>query len=235
MKGIILAGGTGSRLLPLTKTTNKHLLPIYDQQMIQYPLGTLKNAGIRDILIVSGPGHAGQFLELLNSGYDEGIDIKYAIQEKPLGIAHALWVAKGETVAVILGDNIIEDNIKLDVENFKEGAKIFLKKVENPNEFGVAEIDGDKVIGIEEKPAKPKSDYAVIGLYIYDQKVFSYIDRLSYSDRNELEITDLNNLYLKDNMLSYGMIQGYWLDAGSHEGLFKASEFIRNIRIQNDN
>jgi len=234
MKGIILAGGTGSRLYPLTKTTNKHLLPIYDKHMITYPLETLKRSGIKDILIVSGPGHAGQFLELLGSGYDEGLDIKYAIQEKALGIAHALWVAKDfskeDDVLVILGDNIFEDSFESDVNSFKGGAKIFLKKVDNPEHFGIVDIRDGKIKNIEEKPDSPKSNLAVIGAYIYDKNVFDYIDKLSYSERNELEITDLNMLYLKGGSLDYRELKGYWLDAGTHERLFKSSEFIREIR-----
>jgi glucose-1-phosphate thymidylyltransferase len=233
MKGMILAGGTGSRLNPLTKTTNKHLLPIYDKQMIWYPLETLKKSGIKDILIISGPGHAGQFLELLKSGYDLGVDLKYTIQEKPLGIAHAIWVAtrefaKGENICVILGDNIFEENIADDIKSFKSGAKIFLKKVETPKQFGIAEIKDGKIIDIAEKPKNPKSNLAVVGLYIYDKYAYQYIDKLPLSKRNEIEITDLNKIYLSKGQLQFRELQGYWLDAGTFEGLFKASEFVRN-------
>lgn len=238
MKGIILAGGTGSRLLPLTKTTNKHLLPVYDKHMITYPLETLRKSGIRDILIISGPGHAGQFLELLSSGYDMGLDLKYAIQEKALGIAHALWVAKdfaqGEKIAVILGDNIFEDTMEDDIKNFKGGAKVFVKEVPNPQSFGIAEVKNGKIKNIVEKPKDPKSNLAVLGLYLYDEKVFDYIDELEYSNRNELEITDLNNIYLKKGKLAFSEIKGYWLDAGSPEGLFKASRFIRGVKSNNE-
>lgn len=235
MKGVILAGGTGSRLFPLTKTTNKHLLPVYDKQMILYPLETLKKSGIKDILIISGPGHAGQFLELLGSGYDEGLDIKYVIQEKPLGIAHAIWLAtrdfaKGEDIAVILGDNIFEDDIAEDIKSFKQGARIFLKKVKDPERFGVAEIEDGKVTGIVEKPKEPKSDLAVVGLYIYDKNVYDYIETLELSERNELEITSLNNLYLKQGNLDFKELKGYWLDAGTPESLLEASRFICDVR-----
>jgi glucose-1-phosphate thymidylyltransferase len=239
MKGIILAGGAGSRLSPLTKITNKHLLPVYDKQMIHYPLETLRKSGIKEILIVSGPGHAGQFLELLGSGYEEGLDIKYAIQERSLGIAHALWVAKkfaeGEDIVVILGDNIFEETIEEDIKSFKGGAKIFLKKVKNPQDFGIANIKDEQILEIVEKPKEPKSDFAVVGLYIYDKKVFEHLNKLTYSDRNELEITDLNNLYLKDNSLSYKKLSGYWIDAGTIEGLYKSSELIRNVKIKEEN
>jgi glucose-1-phosphate thymidylyltransferase len=239
MKGVILAGGTGSRLAPLTKTTNKHLLPVYDKQMITYPLETLRKSGIQDILIVSGPGHAGQFLELLNSGYDMGLDIKYAIQEKPLGIAHALWVAKqfakGSDVVVILGDNIVEEDISEDIKSFKGGAKVFLKKVDEPQHFGVAEISKGKITQIIEKPTDPKSDLAVIGLYIYDTQVFDFIGQLDFSNRNEIEITDLNNIYLKKGMLDFRELKGYWLDAGTHDGLYHASSIIRKVKLQDKN
>jgi len=237
MKGIILAGGTGSRLYPLTITTNKHLLPVYDRQMIWYPLETLKRSGITDILIVSGPRHAGQFLELLKSGYDLGLDIKYNIQEKPLGIAHAIWVAtrefaKGENVVVILGDNIFEDEISEDIKTFKGGAKIFLKKTDKPSKYGIAEIKNGKIVKIVEKPKKPKSNLAVVGLYIYDKHVHEYIDKLPLSPRNEIEITDLNNVYLKKNQISYRELKGYWYDAGTIEDLFKASAHIRKLKLK---
>jgi len=240
MKGVILAGGTGSRLHPLTKTTNKHLLPVYDKHMILYPIETLKKSGVRDILIISGPGHAGQFLELLGSGYDLGLDIKYSIQEKPLGIAHALWIAardfcSDEDIVVILGDNILEEDFKEDIKKFKGGAKVFLKKVDNPEKFGIAEIKNNKIKCIVEKPKNPKSNLAVIGLYIYDKDVYGYCDNLELSGRNELEITDLNNIYMKKGLLDHRELKGFWLDAGSIDDLFKASEFIRNIKKKKRN
>src|SRR5665647_278712 len=185
MKGIILAGGTGSRMYPLTKVTNKHLLPVYDKPMIYYPMGTLINAGIKDIMIVSGKGHAGHFLELLGSGVDHGVHFTYEIQEKAGGIAQALSLAEdfvdGDSVTVILGDNIFQDNIKDDVRSFKNGAKIFLKEVPDAHRFGVAELKGEKVIGIEEKPKVPKTNFAVTGLYIYDSGVFDAIKTLKPS------------------------------------------------------
>jgi len=235
MKGVILAGGSGSRLYPLTKTTNKHLLPVYDKQMILYPIETLKKSGINDILIISGPGHAGQFLELLGSGYDLGLDIKYAIQEKPLGIAHAIWVAardfaKGDDMLIILGDNIFEDSFEKDIKSFKGGAKVFLKKVDNPHQFGIAEVKDGKIINIVEKPKEPKSDLAVVGAYIYDKHALEYADKITLSERGETEVTDLNNAYLKKGKLIFRELEGFWLDAGTVDGLFKSSEFIRKVR-----
>lgn len=234
MKGVILAGGTGSRLYPLTKVTNKHLLPVYDKPMIYYPMETLVNAGIKDIMIVSGRGHAGHFLELLGSGVDFGVHFTYEIQEKAGGIAQALSLAEdfvdGDSVTVILGDNIFQDNIKEDVKNFKNGARIFLKEVPDAHRFGVAELNGDKVIGIEEKPKQPKSNFAVTGLYIYDSGVFSAIKTLKPSGRGELEITDVNNYYVNKGAMEYGMLEGFWSDGGTFESLLRASNLISSIK-----
>ncbi len=231
MKGIILAGGTGSRLYPLTKVTNKHLLPVYDQPMIYYPLYTLVNAGITEIMIVSGRGHAGHFLELLGSGAEFGVRLTYEIQEKAGGIAEALGLADSwaddENVAVILGDNIFEDNVKADVAAFTKGAKIFLKEVPDASRFGVAELGKDRVISVEEKPKIPKSNYAVTGLYLYDSRVFSIIKKLKPSGRGELEITDVNNSYIKKNRLHYAILKGYWSDAGTFNSLMRASMFVQ--------
>jgi glucose-1-phosphate thymidylyltransferase len=231
MKGIILAGGTGSRLYPLTKVTNKHLLPVYDQPMIYYPLYTLVNAGITEIMIVSGRGHAGHFLELLGSGAEFGVRLTYEIQEKAGGIAEALGLADSwaddENVAVILGDNIFEDNIKFDVSSFTNGAKIFLKEVPDASRFGVAELEKDRVISIEEKPKIPKSNYAVTGLYLYDSRVFPIIKKLKPSGRGELEITDVNNAYLKKNRMHYTILEGYWSDAGTFSSLLRATIFVQ--------
>jgi len=231
IKGIILAGGTGTRLHPLTKTTNKHLLPIYNKQMIFYPLETLKKSGIKDITIVSGPGHAGQFLELLASGYDMGLNISYTIQEKPLGIAHGIWVALRELgkedIVVILGDNIFEDTITQDIKDFKGGAKIFLKKVNDPERFGIVEFENNKITKIIEKPSIPKSNLAVTGLYIYDKHAYDFIETIPLSKKGEVEVTDLNNIYIKKGLMNHRELNGYWLDAGTLEGMFKASEFIR--------
>ncbi|MCD1296115.1 spore coat protein [Methanocella sp. CWC-04] len=234
MKGIILAGGTGSRLFPCTKVTNKHLLPVYDKPMIYYPLKTLMDAGITEIMIVSGKGHAGHFLELLGSGSEFGVHFTYEIQKEAGGIAQALGLARrfanGENVAVILGDNIYQDNVRETVQSFKSGAHIFLKEVTDAFRFGVAEVDeaNKKVIGIEEKPANPRSNYAVTGLYIYDNSVFDVIRTLKPSKRGELEITDVNNEYIRREELSYTVLEGYWSDAGTFESLFRASELVRN-------
>ena len=237
MKGIILAGGTGSRLYPLTKVTNKHLLPIYDKPMIYYPMQTLIDAGIKDIMIVSGRGHVGHFLELLGSGSEFGVNFSYEIQKEAGGIAQALSLtekfANGDDVTVILGDNIFQDNIQEHVKSFKAGARIFIKTVQDAHRFGVAEVNHDKnkVLGIEEKPASPKSNYAVTGLYIYDNNVFDIVKTLKPSNRGELEITDVNNEYIRKGELSYSVLDGYWSDAGTFESLFRASELIRKNRV----
>jgi glucose-1-phosphate thymidylyltransferase len=231
MRGIILAGGTGSRLFPLTKVTNKHLLPVYDKPMIYYPLRTLVSAGITDVMIVSGRGHAGHFLELLGSGAEFGVNLTYEIQEKAGGIAQALGLAEkwadDRAVAVILGDNIFQDDVKNDVASFKEGAKIFLKTVPDAERFGVAELDRDRVLSIEEKPKKPKSNYAVTGLYLYDADVFSIIRTLIPSGRGELEITDVNNAYLKKGIMQYTILKGFWSDAGTFDSLIRASVLVQ--------
>ncbi|HEY3274013.1 MAG TPA: sugar phosphate nucleotidyltransferase [Methanocella sp.] len=233
MKGVILAGGTGSRLHPLTKVTNKHLLPVYDEPMVYYPLKTLINAGIKDILIVSGKDHVGHFLELLGSGSEFGVRLSYEIQKEAGGIAQALGLAEhfvdGDDVIVILGDNIYEDNVKEHVESFRSGARIFLKPVEDARRFGVAEVDekNKRVLGIEEKPKQPKSDYAVTGLYIYDNSVFQVVNTLKPSGRGELEITDVNNYYVRKGKLPFSVLDGYWSDAGTFESLYRASELVR--------
>lgn len=231
MKGIILAGGTGSRLYPLTKVTNKHLLPVYDKPMIFYPIKTLIDAGIKEIMIVSGRGHAGHFLELLGSGADLGVKFTYEIQEEAGGIAQALGLAENfadeEDVVVILGDNIFQDNIKEDVSNFKDGAKIFLKEVPDAHRFGVAELKGDKVIGIEEKPHEPKSSFAVTGLYIYANNVFKVVKNLKPSARGELEITDVNNYFVNNGSMEYRILEGFWSDAGTFESLLRAGVLIQ--------
>lgn len=233
MKGIILAGGTGSRLMPLTRVTNKHLLPIYDKPMIMFPLQTLIDAGITEIMIVSGKGHAGHFLELLGSGEEIGANLSYAVQERADGIAGALKLAKrfvgGDNITVILGDNIFED--KFDISKFSDGARIHLKKVpdNDAERFGVAELDKDgKIIGIIEKPKKFISPYVVTGLYLYDYNVFDIIKDLKPSNRGELEITDVNNAYIKEGKMDYDMVKGFWSDAGTFSSLFNASTFVRN-------
>ena len=233
MKGIILAGGTGSRLYPLTKVTNKHLLPVYDKPMIYYPLQTLIDAGIDDIMIVSGRGHAGHFLELLGSGIAFGVRLTYEIQDEAGGIAQALSLTEDfsddESIVVILGDNIFEDNIRDSMESFNSGAKVFLKQVSDANRFGVAKTDGDRIVSIEEKPDVPESDFAVTGLYLYDPRVFEIIHTLKPSGRGELEITDVNNEYIRMGEMSYSVLDGYWSDAGTFESLLRASELVRDM------
>ncbi|PIS05535.1 MAG: spore coat protein [Candidatus Buchananbacteria bacterium CG10_big_fil_rev_8_21_14_0_10_42_9] len=234
MKGIILAGGEGTRLRPLTAVTNKHLLPVYDKPMIYYPIQTLVNAGIKDIMIVSGKGHAGQFLELLRSGKEFGAHFSYAVQEEPGGIAQALSLcqdfADNEKVIVMLGDNILKDDISQAVKNFEKqdkGAKIYLKEVDNPKSFGVPEIKSDKIVKIEEKPKKPKSNYAVIGVYMYDAQVWDVIRKLKPSKRGELEITDVNNFYVNQGTMTFEVLRGWWGDGGeSFDSLLKAANLV---------
>ncbi|MDD5110752.1 MAG: sugar phosphate nucleotidyltransferase [Patescibacteria group bacterium] len=230
MKGIILAGGTGTRLRPLTQVMNKHLLPVYDRPMIYYPIQTLTEAGITDIMIVSGKGHAGGFLELLQSGAQFGARFSYGVQDAAGGIAQALGLcedfADGGPVAVILGDNIIFDSIKDAVSDFRRqqrGAKIFLKEVPNPQSFGVAEVHAGKIVGIEEKPKNPKTKLAVIGLYCYDAQVWEMVKTLKPSARGELEITDVNNFYIQQGTMTYEILEGWWGDGGeSFESLLQA-------------
>lgn len=234
MKGIILAGGLGSRLFPLTKVTNKHLLPVYDKPMIYYPIETLVRAGIRDILLVTGGNSSGDFLKLLGNGKQFGLNhFNYAYQEGEGGIADALQLAEhfadGSKIVVILGDNILEDNLTPYIKNFerqKKGARVLLKKVSDPERFGVAEIKGNKISKIIEKPKNPKSNYAVVGAYMYDSQVFDMIRPLKPSQRGELEITDVNNAYLKQNTLEFDILKGYWTDAGTFESLYRASQLV---------
>ena len=231
MKGVILAGGSGSRLHPLTKVTNKHLLPVYNKPMVCYPLEKLIQCGIKDIMLVSGRGHAGHFLELLGSGSELGINLTYEVQERAGGIAEALslcekWAGR-DPVLVILGDNIIEDSLADAVKVFKSGAHLFIKEVDNPERFGVARIDEmGQILEIVEKPNPAFSPYAVTGAYIYDPRVFQFIKLLEPSSRNELEITDINNRYLKMHELSYSLLNGYWSDAGTFESLYRANELV---------
>jgi glucose-1-phosphate thymidylyltransferase len=234
MKGVVLAGGTGSRLNPLTRVTNKHLLPIYDKPMVYYPIQTLVNAGIHEILLVTGGKNAGDFLRLLGNGRDFGLKhLNYTYQDGEGGIADALALAEHfadrDSICVILGDNIIENNVSQAVANFQkqgEGAKILLKEVTDAQRFGVAEVRGDRVVGIEEKPKHPKSNYAVIGIYLYDQTVFQKIRRLKPSGRGELEITDVNNFYLEEGKLTYEVLEGWWTDAGTFESLLRANTLV---------
>jgi glucose-1-phosphate thymidylyltransferase len=238
MKGIILAGGTGSRLYPLTKITNKHLLPIYDKPMIYYPIQTLVEAGIRDLLVVTGGRNSGDFLRLLANGKEFGLKhINYTYQEGEGGIAEALALAEhfaeGERICVILGDNIIEGSIAESVRQFaaqERGAKILLKEVSDAERFGVAEIQGDKIVGIEEKPKKPKSNYAVTGIYMYDESVFDKTRRLKPSERGELEITDVNNAYIEEGTMTFGYLNGWWTDAGTFDSLMRAANLVYQTR-----
>src|SRR6266404_6348528 len=234
MKGIVLAGGLGTRLYPLTKITNKHLLPVYNRPMIYYPIQTLVDADITEILIVTGGRNSGDFLRLLGNGREFGLKhLNYTYQEGEGGIAEALglaeYFASGEPICVILGDNIIENNICEAVEKYKKqghGAKILLKEVSDAQRFGVAEIHDDRVVGIEEKPSVPKSNYAVIGIYLYDATVFQKIRRLKPSGRGELEITDVNNFYVEEGNLAYEILDGWWTDAGTFESLLRANNLV---------
>lgn len=238
MKGIILAGGNGNRLKPLTEVTNKHLLPIYNKPMIYYPLKTLTDAGIRDILVISGVTHAGSFLQLLGEGNGMSCNLHYRVQEKALGIAQALGLARNfvgdENCAVVLGDNIFEDDLSKEIAKHKDskGAHIFLKEMDDAQRFGVAELNGDKVTNIEEKPKQPKSNYAVTGLYVFDNEVFDIIAGLQPSNRGEYEITDVNNEYINRGNLTATVLKKRWTDAGTFESLFRANDIARDIFVK---
>jgi glucose-1-phosphate thymidylyltransferase len=246
LKGVVLAGGSGSRLRPLTAVTNKHLLPVHNQPMIFYPIQTLVNAGITDIMIVTGGNSAGDFLKLLGNGKAFGLKhLNYTYQEGEGGIAAALSLvehfASGEPVCVVLGDNIIQGNIRAAVDSYREqgkGAKILLKKVTDPQRFGVPQLDGQRVVRIEEKPAEPKSEYAVIGIYMYDEHVFEVIRVLKPSGRGELEITDVNNAYIERGEMTWDVLEGWWSDAGTFESLLHASNLVaetgaNNLELEN--
>jgi glucose-1-phosphate thymidylyltransferase len=234
VKGIVLAGGLGKRLHPLTKITNKHLLPVYDKPMVYYPIEILVEAGIRDILIVTGGNNAGDFLRLLGNGQDFGLKhVNYTYQEGEGGIAEALGLAehfaKKGKVVVILGDNIIEGDIIKPVKDFEKqskGAKVLLKEVSDPERFGVAELKDGRVINIEEKPTKPKTNYAVTGIYMYDSQVFEIIKTLKPSKRGELEITDVNNSYIKKGSMTFEVLEGWWTDAGTFNSLLRANNLV---------
>jgi glucose-1-phosphate thymidylyltransferase len=239
MKGVILAGGKGTRLLPITKVTNKHLLPVYNKPMIYYPLQVLADIGVKQIMIVSGPDHAGHFLNLLGSGREFGIKLSYEVQEEAGGIAQALGLAEdfadNDKIVAILGDNVFEDtpSIKKAFNAFKRqrrGAKIFLKEVPDAKRFGVAEVKGKKIVGIMEKPKRPKSNLAVTGLYMYDNKVFDIVKHLKPSKRGELEVTDLNNAYIKKGIMTYQIVKGAWTDAGTFSSLLRASNLAAKAK-----
>ena len=233
MKGVVLAGGLGSRLYPLTFATNKHLLPIYNQPMIFYPIQTLVQAGIREILVITGGPHAGHFIRVLKNGKELGLKhLEFAYQENEGGIAGALSLAEdfadGEAITVILGDNTTDAQIDPVVRKFKGGAIIFLKKVPDPERFGVAVFDKEnkkRIVAIEEKPKRSKSSYAVTGLYIYDNKVFEYIRKIKPSGRKELEITDVNNFYIKNGTMRWEELKGFWSDAGTFESLYRTNKY----------
>jgi len=238
VKGVVLAGGTGSRLFPLTKITNKHLLPIYDKPMIYYPIQTLVDAGIREILVVTGGRNSGDFLRLLANGREFGLKhLDYTYQEGEGGIADALGLAEhfadGQKICVVLGDNIIEGNIRAAADDFKQqksGAKILLKAVPDAERFGVAEIKGDRVVGIEEKPKHPRSNYAVTGIYMYDETVFEKVRGLVPSGRGELEITDVNNAYIREGTMTHAFLEGWWTDAGTFDSLLRAANLVAGTR-----
>ncbi|MBI2611202.1 NTP transferase domain-containing protein [Candidatus Gottesmanbacteria bacterium] len=233
MKGVVLAGGLGTRLYPLTFATNKHLLPIYDKPMVFYPIQTLVKAGIKDIMVVVGGPHAGHFVQVLRNGKELGVmHLEFAYQEKEGGIAEALTLAEdfsdGGPTTVILGDNTTDADIATDIKNFATGALLFLKVVEDPQRFGIAVFsknDPQKIIAIEEKPQAPKSKYAVTGLYVYDNEVFSFIKKTSRSKRGELEITDVNNMYIQNGKLNWVELKGFWSDAGTFKSLFNANRY----------
>lgn len=234
MRGVVLAGGLGSRLYPLTKVTNKHLLPVYDKPMIYYPIEALTNAGIKEVMVVTGGNNAGDFLRLLGNGKEFGLSrMHYAYQEGEGGIADALSLAEsfaeGGPICVVLGDNIIEMNIVQAVQEYKKqagGARILLKEVPDPERFGVPVFEDGRIVRIEEKPQNPKSNFSVIGIYMYDSMVFDIISGLAPSERGELEITDVNNAYIRANTMQWSVLDGWWTDAGTVESLLKASNLV---------
>lgn len=233
MKGIVLSGGSATRLRPCTKVTSKQLLPVYNRPMIYYPLNTLIKAGIKDILIIVAPEQAGHYLNLLGSGKDFGVKFTYEIQDKPEGLAQAFLIGQNfideDSVCMILGDNIFEDDFSEDIKNFKSGAKVFAKEVPDPERFGVVEFDKNKkAISIEEKPQNPKSNYCVTGLYVYDNKVVDIARNLKPSPRGELEITDVNKIYLEKGELDVAMVNGAWVDAGTFDSLLEAQILAKN-------
>jgi glucose-1-phosphate thymidylyltransferase len=239
MKGIILAGGSGTRLRPLTKVTSKQLLPIYNKPMIYFPIETLLNAGIKDILIIVAPDHAGDFLKLLGSGKEMGCKFTYEIQDKPEGLAQAFLIGENfigkDNVTLILGDNLFEDDFSQAITSFNSGGRVFAKEVQDPERFGVVAFDDTmRATSIEEKPKQPKSSYAVTGLYIYDNSVVEKARNLRPSSRGELEITDLNNLYLQEGTLDVAFVNGRWFDTGTFESLHEAITFVRDRELAND-
>jgi glucose-1-phosphate thymidylyltransferase len=240
MKGVILAGGKATRLHPLTRVTNKHLLPIYDKPLIYYPLEAMARAGVEEVLVITNPEHAGHFLQLLRTGSDFGLKLTYELQERPGGLAEAVGLAepfaRGAKVLVLLGDNIFTHDLGPTVTAFRElerGAAIFAVEVDEPQHYGVVEMRDGRVIGIEEKPSEPRSNLAQTGIYLYDERVFSFIERLEPSARGELEITDLNNIYVSEGSMRCEVLDGYWIDAGtSHDELLDANVKVAELRRQ---
>lgn len=238
-RGVILAGGFGTRLMPLTKVTNKHLLPVFNKPMIYYPLNSLLKSGIKKILIITGPEYSGDFLRLLGSGKEFNAEFTYKIQDKAKGIADAIRLAEDfvgkQKFVTILGDNIFEDNLEKEINSFFEsgyGMKVMLKKVKNNYRFGVPELKGKKIVGFEEKPKKPKSPFAATGIYMLDKQVFKIIPKLKLSWRKEYEITDVMNYYLKQGMLTYGVLKGFWSDAGTIESLYHATKYMKKLSLK---
>jgi glucose-1-phosphate thymidylyltransferase len=240
MKGVVLAGGKATRLHPLTRVTNKHLLPIYDKPLIYYPLEAMARAGVEEVLLITNPEHAGHFLQLLRTGDEFGLKLTYELQERPGGLAHAVGLAesfaRGSRLLVLLGDNIFTHDLRPAVEQFRgqeRGAVIFAVEVQEPQHYGVVEMHEGRVVGIEEKPAAPKSNLAQTGIYLYDERVFSFMQRLSPSGRGELEITDLNNIYVGEGTMRCEVLDGYWIDAGtSHDELLEANLRVAQLRRQ---
>jgi glucose-1-phosphate thymidylyltransferase len=238
LKGVILAGGKATRLRPLTFVTNKHLLPVYDKPLIFYPLEAMARAGVEEVLVITNPEHAGHFVQLLRSGREFGLRLTYELQEEAGGLAQAVGLAepfaRDSRLLVLLGDNIFTHDLRPSVERFAQeqsGAVIFAKEVEEPQHYGVVEVDGDRVVGIEEKPAHPKSRLAQTGIYLYDERVFSFMDRLAPSGRGELEITDLNNIYVQEGSMRCETLDGWWIDAGtSHDELLEANVRVADLR-----
>jgi len=240
VKGVVLAGGKATRLLPLTQVTNKHLLPVYDKPLIYYPLEAMARAGVEEVLLITNPEHAGHFLQLLRTGAEFGLKLTYELQERPGGLAQAVGLAepfaRGSKLLVLLGDNIFTHDLRRVVESFRgqeRGAVIFAAPVDEPQHYGVVEMRDGLVVGIEEKPAVPRSNLAQTGIYLYDERVFSFMDRLAPSARGELEITDLNNIYVSEGTMRCEVLDGYWIDAGtSHDELLEANQKVAELRRQ---
>lgn len=235
LKGLLLCGGLGTRVSNLTRLYNKHLIPVYDHPMVYYPLHTLINSGIKDIMLITGPEHCGLFLQYLGDGSEFGVDITYKAQMEPAGISHAISIARDflrdDPFAVCLGDNFFQDSFKAEVSSFKEGANIFVRAVDNPQHFGVAVLDSEgKVIGIEEKPKHPKSNLAVTGFYLYDSQFFGIFKELTPSARGEYEITDVNNWYIEHSLMDAHIVQGFWHDLGFYDSILRTANFIRKRR-----